>query len=151
MAVDITQVLQANNLVLFLGLVLVFVLAYKVMKTVVQSAIIAVFSAVFFYALTYMGIGPEFTLTNVLFFTVLGPALYLGYTLLFQFTSIATSLTTFFTRLVTGVWNLLKKIGGVFTTEENSSNKGSTTPQSTGASNKSESSEKEIILDELED
>ncbi len=118
---------QGNNILLFLLLILLFVIAYRVLRAVVNTAIVAVLSGAFYVVLGYLGIGPPVTVNRVMLFLVLGTGLFLLYS------AIATLLRT--TSSVAGVFKkLFGWISGLFKPEQKRMDK-----------------EKEIVLEELND
>ncbi|MFB6295187.1 MAG: hypothetical protein ABEI97_05480, partial [Candidatus Nanohaloarchaea archaeon] len=93
--------IQGNNIVLFLLLIVMFVVAYRVLRAVINTAIVAALSGVFLIALDIVGLGPRATLNRFLFFMVLGTALFLLYS------GVATLIRT-----SSGVIGALKTVGG---------------------------------------
>lgn len=88
---DVINVLmQGNNLALFIVLILLFVVSYKLMQAVMQTFIMVAMSGAFFVALSYTGLGPDFTVTRLVFFMVAGLALYIGFSTVSTLTKIAT-------------------------------------------------------------
>lgn len=88
---DVINVLmQGNNLVLFIVLILLFVVSYKLMQAVMQTFIMVAMSGAFFVALSYVGLGPGFTVTRLVFFMVAGLALYIGFSTVSTLTKLAT-------------------------------------------------------------
>lgn len=79
---------QGSNILLLLMLVVLFILAYRVLRAVINAAIVAVLSGLFLVALNYIGLGPEVTVNSFMFFMVLGTGLFLLYS------GIATVLST---------------------------------------------------------
>ncbi|MCJ7450612.1 MAG: hypothetical protein MUP58_02625 [Candidatus Nanohaloarchaeota archaeon QJJ-9] len=69
--------LQSNNLVLFIVLILLFVVAYKLLKAIIEVGIISVLSGLFLVALKQAGMGPAVTINRFFTFMVLGAALYM--------------------------------------------------------------------------
>lgn len=118
---------QGNNLLLFVLLILLFVLAYRVLKAVINTAIVAVLSGLFYVALGYLGVGPAITVNGVMMFMVLGTALFILY----------SAAATLF-RTTSGIVGALKGaagwVAGLFRSEQEKIGK-----------------EKEIILEELDD
>lgn len=121
----IVSQIQGSNIVLFLVLVVLFVVAYKVLRAVINTAIVAVLSGVFLVALDLTGLGPAVTVNRFLFFMVLGTALFILYS------SIATAVHTSSTLL-----GALKRLGGWLHLP---------------GRKKREDKEKEIVLEELRD
>jgi len=87
----LSSLFQENNLVLFIILVLLFVVAYKILEAVIHAGIVAVLSGVFLIALDYVGIGPAVSISRFILFMVLGVALYLFYSSIETVLSIATT------------------------------------------------------------
>ncbi|MDY6769304.1 MAG: hypothetical protein SVW02_04320 [Candidatus Nanohaloarchaea archaeon] len=92
---------QGNNILLFLILIVLFVLAYKVLRAVINTAIVAALSGGFLVALDYVGIGPTVTVNRFMMFMVLGTGLFILYS------AIATVIRT-----TSGLVGALRKIFG---------------------------------------
>ncbi|MDY6761880.1 MAG: hypothetical protein SVY41_02430 [Candidatus Nanohaloarchaea archaeon] len=121
----ISQV-QGNNAVLFLLLIVMFVVAYRVLRAVINTAIVAVLSGAFVVGLDYLGIGPQVTLNRFMLFMVLGTALFIIYSAFFTILRTTSSLL-----------GALQKVGHLLAAPFRSDDSES-------------SKEKEIVLDELE-
>jgi hypothetical protein len=117
--------MQGNNILLFLALIVLFVIAYRVLRAVIHTAIVAVLSGGFLVGMDYIGLGPAVTLDRFMLFMVLGTALFIGYSMFFTVLRTTSSLV--------GVG---KKLGGLLTMPFGSEDE---TPK-----------EKEIVLDELQ-
>lgn len=96
----IPTLLEANNLILLIILVLLFITGYKLMKAVMDLFLIAIFSGLFLVALGYVGIGPELTVTQFILFMALGVACYMVYT------TLATAKSA-----VELLWNIISWLG----------------------------------------
>lgn len=118
---------QGNNVLLFILLVVLFVVAYKVLKAVINTAIVAVLSGAFLVVLDFVGVGPAVTVNTFMLFMVLGTALFIVYS------AIATLIRT-----TSGVYGFFKKLFGWLSR-----------PEKKGG--KQEAKEKEIVLEELKD
>lgn len=118
---------QGSSVLLFLTLVALFIVAYRVLQAVINTAIVTVLSGVFFVVLDFIGLGPAITVNRIMFFMVLGTALFILYS------SIATVITTSSTLL-----GALQRIWGW-----------ARTPFDRGGDDGEK--EKEIVLEELQD
>lgn len=96
------NLLQGNSILLFLALIVVFVIAYKVLKLLIQTSIVVVLSGFFYVALNYLGLNIEITIPNVMLFMLVGGLLYIVYSLVALVASGAI-------KLFGGVSKLLKK------------------------------------------
>lgn len=94
--------LEGNNLLLFLLLIGLFVVAYRVLQAVINTAIVAVLSGVFLVALDFVGIGPGVTVNRFILFMVLGTALFI------VFSTMATVAKT-----STTAYGVLKRLLGI--------------------------------------
>ncbi len=79
---DLGPVVQGNNVLLFVILILLFVIGYKVLQTVMRLGLIAVMSGVFLVVLNMIGIGPDVTIQRFILFMVLGTGLFIFYSTL---------------------------------------------------------------------
>lgn len=105
MVADIAAtLLEANNLVLLAILFALFIVGYKLMQAVMDLFLIAIFSGLFFFAMGYVGIGPEFTVTRFILFMAIGVGSYMAY----------TTLTTA-KKAVEILWNILTFLAGIIT------------------------------------
>lgn len=118
--------LQGSNVLLFLALVVLFIVAYKVLQAVINTAIVAVLSGVFLIVLDVVGLGPAVTVNRFMFFMVLGTALFILYS------TVATAITTSATMV-----GALRRVAGW-----------ARTPFDRGGG---DNKEKEIVLEELQD
>lgn len=75
---------QPDVIFLFLILIALFIVAYKVLKLIIQTGLVAVLSGVFYAVLSYTGYAPPLSIQNILFFVVTGAFLYLFYSALFR-------------------------------------------------------------------
>lgn len=121
--------LQESNILLFIVLIALFVVAYKVLRAVINTAMIAVLSGVFLVALDFVGLGPRVTVNRFMFFMVLGTGLFILYSALATVIRTSSSLA-----------GALKTIGGWLA-------KPFRHPDENGSADK----EKEIVLEELKD
>ena len=119
----LSNLLQANNILLLIILVAVFVVGYKVMQTVVQLLLISITSGGFMVALSYLGMGPKINLSNIFAFMIIGVSLYL----IFSSIQLVSS-------IIESIWSTVKSI----------------IPSGKGKK-KSEGNQKKIILTESED
>lgn len=105
---DVINVLmQGNNLALFIVLILLFVVSYKLMQAVMQTFIMVAMSGAFFLVLSYLGLGPEFSIGRMVFFMIAGLALYLGFSTVGTLTTIATYLYRGLRAVLGGIHSLL--------------------------------------------
>ncbi|MDY6769741.1 MAG: hypothetical protein SVU88_02090 [Candidatus Nanohaloarchaea archaeon] len=118
---------QGNNVLLFILLAALFVVAYKVLRAVINTAIVAALSGGFLVALDYIGIGPAVTVNRFMLFMVLGTGLFILYS------TLATVLRTT-SSLVGALRKLWGVMSGPFQREKQAAEK-----------------EKEIVLEELKD
>jgi len=119
----LSSLLQANNIVLLIVLVTVFIIGYKVLQTVVQLLLISLTSGGFMVALSYLGMGPKINLSNIFSFMIIGVSLYLIFSSIQLVSSIMGS-----------IWSTVKSI-----------------IPSGNRKKKSEGNQKKIILTESED
>jgi len=105
-------ILQQNNLLLLLTLIILFILAYKIMKTVVQTAIISLLSGVFLVVLNMVGMGPELTFSRFMSFMVLGAGLFMLYSTLATATNILTKIWQGIFSILSSIWTMLTKLFG---------------------------------------
>lgn len=97
---------------LLVALIAVFYIAYKILSMVTQTIIIAILSGIFYVSLTYILTLP-LTLENVLFFTVAGSVLYVGYTLLATTISLAKHAITIPVKIIELITYPIRKIGKI--------------------------------------
>jgi len=86
---NLGPIVQENNVLLFIILILLFVIGYKLLQTVVRLGLIAILSGVFLVVLDMVGVGPAVTIQRFILFMVLGTGLFIFYS------SLATALTIF--------------------------------------------------------
>lgn len=121
------SVLEGNHIILLLALVVLFVIAYRILQAVIHTAMVAVLSGFLLIGLEFLGLGPDVTVTNFIFFMVLGTALFLFYSGVAIVISASESVFDFFSIIYSGLSGLFDRDGGT------------------------ERKEKEIILEELKD
>lgn len=119
---------QGNNILLFILLVVLFIVAYRVLRAVVNTAIVAILSGSFLVVLDYLGIGPAVTVNRFMLFMVMGTALFIVYS------AAATVIRT-----TSGVLGLTRRMAGWVTVPVRKRKK------------KKPAKEKEIVLEELKD
>lgn len=73
----VLPLLEGNNVILFIILIVLFVVAYRLLQAVINTALVAVLSGVFLVALDFVGIGPGVTVNRFILFMVLGTALFI--------------------------------------------------------------------------
>ncbi len=88
----VTTVTELNTLVILLGLVALFVVAFKVLEMLMQTVLVTVLSGAFYFALAYLMEAVTFSLDTMLFFALLGGTLYTVYSLLSKSYKIASLL-----------------------------------------------------------
>ncbi|MDY6773764.1 MAG: hypothetical protein SVS85_01065 [Candidatus Nanohaloarchaea archaeon] len=120
----VVSLVQGNNLLLFILLIALFIVAYRVLKIVINTAIVAVLSGAFLVLLDFVGLGPEATINRFMMFMVLGTGLFI------LFSAVQTLVRT-----TSGVIGAIKKMFSWLS----------------GSSNGKEQKEKEIVLEELKD
>lgn len=144
----------ATTIILLLLLVTVLAVAYKTMAIVMQTIIISILSAVFYLALWYLEIMP-FSLRNLLLFTFLGAALYIGFTLLQTGYKIAKTTITIPIEIITLFYKILAKIehGIVRTvkkiTGEEKKTKKKSNKQKKDKDNSDDDNTKEVVIDKV--
>lgn len=132
---------NSTSIALFVGLIVVFVIGYKVLQAVMEVFLIAITSGLFYIAMSYVGIAPGLSVVHVLLFMVLGTALYLLYASLGFVAGVISS-------VVQGGWWVVVKLGetvrSVISWTADLFNDDS-------SDNESSKRQKKIILDESED
>lgn len=90
---------QGNNIILFIVLILLFVIGYKLLQAVIRLGLVAILSGVFLVVLDMMGVGPAVTVQRFILFMVLGTGLFILYS------SLATvlSITEYVLGFLTGI------------------------------------------------
>lgn len=68
-----------QNIILFILIIAVFIIAYKVLKLILETGLMSFLSIIYLFVLRYFGIGPEPTISNIILFAFLGGFLYLLY------------------------------------------------------------------------
>lgn len=157
MVADIAAtLLEANNLVLLVILFALFIVGYKLMRAVMDLFLIAIFSGLFLFAMAYVGIGPEFTVTRFILFMAIGVGSYMAYTTL----STAKKGVEILWKILTFLAGLLKDIAGtvrdmVGSLIDRAGGDGASTPSTSGGGGtddgSSGSKEKMAILQEVDD
>jgi len=156
MVADIAAtLLEANNIVLLLILFALFIVGYKLMRAVMDLVLIAIFSGLFFFAMGYVGIGPEFTVTRFILFMALGVGAYMAYTTLStakQAVEILWTILTFLAGLLTDIVGAVHDMVGSLIDSGDGETPVSTggSPDDSGSSS-SGSKEKMAILQEVDD
>ncbi len=126
----ISELASLQNLALIAVLIALFIVGYKLMQTMIQTGLIAIFSGLFLIALNIVGLGPEVTISRFLTFMVLGIALYMTYSSL-----------QFLHTVATFAWRIVKKIFSLL----------SMPFRGRSSSRSRKSSEKEVILKEMDE
>lgn len=75
----LANLLEANNIIVFVVLILVFLVGYKVLQTIVQLLMVAGVSGAFLLTMSYLGLGPNASFANTVVFMALGTGLYILY------------------------------------------------------------------------
>lgn len=149
----------------FIGLLY---LAFKVMSIIFQTTIVAVLSAVLYTGLAFLIGGVEFTLNDMLLFSVLGAGLYMFYTVLATAIStvetllkvpiaILSSLFSSIKTLVSKLYGSLAKHAESFNSSKDSDDSSddkfdnSSSDDSNGDDNDDSPSTKEVVLGEMDD
>ena len=101
---------QLNTVLLLIGLVILFVVAFKVLEMVMQSVIVSALSGGFYLAISYYFEPVMFSIDSLLFFTLIGGSLYTGYNLLTTSASILSTLVRFPVKLAKKIVELVKKL-----------------------------------------
>lgn len=92
---------QGSNVLLFILLILLFVIGYKLLQTVIRIGLIAVLSGLFLIALNTVGVGPAVTLDRFILFMVLGTGLFILYSGIATLYALIRHTTDFTTDLMT--------------------------------------------------
>lgn len=84
MAVEeiVSGFLQGNSILVFIALIILFVVAYKVLKLIIQTFIVVVLSGLFYVALNYIGLGVPLSIGNLILFMFLGGLLFVVYSMI---------------------------------------------------------------------
>lgn len=88
----LTSISQLNTIVLLLGLVVLFVVAFKLLEMVTQTFLVTALSGLFYFVFTYFVSFESFSLNSMLFFAFTGGTLYTAYSLLTSSVKIAALL-----------------------------------------------------------
>lgn len=88
----ISSILELNTVFILLGLVVLFVVAFKVLEMLMQTVLVTILSGAFYVALTYLIEAVTFSLDTMLFFALIGGTLYTAYSLLAKSYKIASLL-----------------------------------------------------------
>lgn len=158
---DLGPIMQQNNVLLFVILILLFVVGYKLLQTVVRLGLIAILSGVYLVVLNMFGIGPDVTVQRFILFMVLGTGLFIFYSTLATAVSLFDRIYGILSRMIrwafrpkrrrrkrkrhwlAGIRKQVSKLGGSIGKDE---------PDRIDLdTDKSDSKEKAIVLDELED
>ncbi len=91
---------QGNNILLFVVLILLFIIGYKLLQTVLRLGLIAVMSGLFLVALDVIGIGPGVTVDRFILFMVLGTGLFILYSSIAMLFSLLQHTTGFTSDLI---------------------------------------------------
>ncbi|MDY6778150.1 MAG: hypothetical protein SVU32_05765 [Candidatus Nanohaloarchaea archaeon] len=149
-SLELSALLGLNNIVLFIVLILLFVVGYKLMQAVIQTILVAVMSGLFLVALSVTNMGPPLTVSNVTLFMVLGVGLYILYSTLNTAKNIITFLWSLGSSIIDlvvpeGLLPSLPLLGG----EEQSSSESKKGQESNDGED--DSNEKMVILKEVDD
>lgn len=101
---------QLNTVLLLIGLVILFVVAFKVLEMVMQTVIVSALSGGFYIAISYYFNAVQFSVENLLFFTLIGGSLYTGYNLITTSASILNKAVRIPIRIVKKVIKMLKNL-----------------------------------------
>jgi len=93
-----------ENIILFILIIAVFIIAYKVLKLILETGLMSFLSIVYLFVLRYLGIGPEITISNIILFAFLGGFLYL----LYYFIASSIALIMFPLKLI---WKAISSVG----------------------------------------
>lgn len=133
--------LEGNNILLFILLIGLFVVAYRVLQAVINTAIVAVLSGVFLVALDFVGIGPGVTINRFILFMVLGTALFIAFSTMATVAKTSTTVYGGLKQLIGIIiapfrwgFTLVKKLGGLV-----------------GGGDEGKKKERSIVLEEVED
>lgn len=134
--------LEGNNVLLFILLIGLFVVAYRVLQAVINTAIVAVLSGVFLVALDFIGVGPGVTINRFILFMVMGTALFIAFSTMATVAKTSTTVYGGLKQLIGIIiapfrWGLLlvKKLGGLIS----------------GGNGGRRKKERSIVLEEVED
>lgn len=75
----LTELQAGNNILLFVILIILFVVGYKLLQAVIRIGLISVLSGVFLVVMDFIGLGPKVTVERFILFMVLGTGLFILY------------------------------------------------------------------------
>lgn len=101
---------QLNTVVLLMGLVILFVVAFKVLEMVMQTLIVSVLSGAFYLALSYYLGSVQFSIDSLLFFTFIGGSLYTGYNLITTSASLLNKIIRLPIKIIKKVIGFIKEL-----------------------------------------
>lgn len=148
----------AGTLLLLTLLITVFVIAYKTLTLFIQTAIISLLSALFYLTLWYIDY-MAFSLRNLLLFTFLGAAIYLGLKILQTTYTIAKTtikipveiIETFYKTLKFAKNTIQKIIPDRKQKNKRENQKTEKSKKSKKKEDPDDESHKEVVLDKLKD
>jgi hypothetical protein len=145
-----------STLVMIAAAVIVFYIAFKVMKMILDTFIVGALSGGLYVTLTYIT-KSGFSIDNLLLFTVLGAGLYMVYSFLVKGFKTAEGILSvpysilkkFFSVLKGGLSSLWSELKQEYESKQSSSNESSSTNSSSSSDDDSgdDKSKKEVILD----
>jgi hypothetical protein len=146
-----------STLVMIAAAVIVFYIAFKVMKMILDTFIVGALSGGLYITLTYIT-ESGFSIDNLLLFIVLGAGLYMLYSLLVKGFKTAEGILSvpysilkkFFSVLKGGLSSLWSELKQEYESKQSSSNESSSTNSSSSSDNDDsgdDKSKKEVILD----
>lgn len=110
----LTQLIQSfgelNTVLLLIGLVILFVVAFKVLEMVMQTLIVSALSGGFYLAISNYFEAVSFSVDSLLFFTLIGGSLYTGYNLLTTSASVLSTLVRLPVKLGRKIVKFVKKL-----------------------------------------
>ncbi len=134
---EVVSLFEGHTVLLLIALIALFVVAYRVLKAVINTAIVAVLSGVYLVALNIVGVGPPVNFDNVMLFMVLGTAFFVLYSALELLIATSTSLIDALGTLSHWLAAPFRMLGG--------------DGDDTARTRDTGSSEKEIVLEEVRD
>lgn len=132
---QVITVLQSNSLLLLAALIVLFVVAYRVLQAVINTALVAVLSGLFVVALDLAGMGPGTSVNNIMLFAVLGTAFFILYSALATLIRTSSVLAGLLGNILGTVVKPVKYLFNWLRSDDD----------------ESRSKEKEIVLEELRD
>ncbi len=96
--------------ILLTGLIIAFVVAFKIMEMIFETVTIAILSGIFYTALTVFLGGAEFGFNDLLLFSLLGASLYMFYSFLATTIKTAETLLKVPLKLFLSVYRPVKRI-----------------------------------------